>query len=231
MARKLSKPMLNLLKEIAEAGKDGMVVPGAKGSTARVLRVGEKLIEYVGEERDWSTTKPTPQRATPAGLSLLADLGIAVKPCVTCGNPFKSGEHRREADTGGHEHAACADGRLPPLPKEIDDTIDDVLDATGDAVLGQSGPSQSAALERLSVAIRRALDKAAKDAVREHVKALSTWAVEKAGAAQREAEAHEAQVTGQHGHLVSDTSHHERALTCEGQSVAFKAVVTKLGEG
>lgn len=35
-------------------------------------------------------------------------------PCVTCGVTFKPGEHRREADTGGHEHAACPPAGEPP---------------------------------------------------------------------------------------------------------------------
>jgi len=36
---------------------------------------------------------------------------VRASACVTCSLAFKPGEHRREAESGGHEHATC-----PPRP-------------------------------------------------------------------------------------------------------------------
>lgn len=64
--------------------------------------------------------------------------------------------------------------------------------------------------------------------VRADRNALAAWCEERANAADREAETHDAQITGEHGHIVSDASHLERQHRCEGQAVAFRAVVASL---
>ena len=58
----LSQPQQALLAEIVAAGDTGMVVPGARGSTAKVLRA-HGLVEVVPGDH-----KPPPrQRATATG--------------------------------------------------------------------------------------------------------------------------------------------------------------------
>jgi hypothetical protein len=58
---KLTQPQIKLLADIATAGSSGMVVPGTKGSTARVLRAAQ-LIEAVPGD-----AAPPRTRATKAG--------------------------------------------------------------------------------------------------------------------------------------------------------------------
>lgn len=81
----LSSPQSDLLAAIHDAGETGMVVPGTKGSTAKVLRSYE-LIATVPD------TKPPKQRITAAGLVWLAEHGHeAIFPCPE-GVPQKAWE-------------------------------------------------------------------------------------------------------------------------------------------
>lgn len=57
---------------------------------------------------------------------------------------------------------------------------------------------------------------------------IAAWCIEAAQKADQEAEAHERKVTGEHGRIVSDTSHHERACRCEGQASSLRALAALL---
>lgn len=127
--KKLSAPMLALLREIAEAGDAGMVVPGTKGTTARALRDGG-LVAYAAA--DGASKKPIPQRVTPDGKDMLNHHGML----------------------------AMAVADMPPLPKEVDEAIEAVLDAQDDDI-HDGGRTTGDAVTRLEIAIRRALATAA----------------------------------------------------------------------
>jgi hypothetical protein len=72
---KLTKPQAALLSEIIAAGEQGMVVPGTRGSTAKVLRA-KALVEVV----DGDSPPPNRQRATEAGRAWKATCGAQANP-------------------------------------------------------------------------------------------------------------------------------------------------------
>lgn len=68
-------------------------------------------------------------------------------------------------------------------------------------------------------------------AIRARDAQIAEWCEGKAAGANKEAEAQEEQVTGEHGHHISDASHHDRAIRCEAQASALLALAALLRGG
>lgn len=163
------------------------------------------------------------------------------------GNDVKIGDTFTRADTGAVAWEVTS--VFESLPEQYGlRSSDGTALATAERLLDAAGPwrrceAQAVVMGRGSVgapetpeqvaaprcprASKRVLD-LVMDAIRADREQIAAWCEAKAAEAQREADAHGRMVTGEHGRELSDVSHSERAMYCEGQASAIRAIAAIL---